>query len=201
MKETLVVLAICIGLVGYVPYFHTIFSGKTKPHAFTWLVWGILTAIAFGGQIVGNGGAGAWVTGFTALVSFIICGLALLKGKRDFPLADWLCLAGCLIALALWAVTSDPLLAIILITIIDTVAFAPTFRKSYAKPYSEPTFTYTLSGLKFLVGLFALHQLSLVTALYPASLVVTNGVFVIVVVIQRKRLAEPTTAGLSTKLL
>src|SRR5580698_5703228 len=64
MKEILGASAILIGCISYVPYFRTIFSGKTKPHAFSWLVWGILTAIAFGGQIVGKGGAGAWVTGF-----------------------------------------------------------------------------------------------------------------------------------------
>ena len=188
MKETLAVIAIIIGLVGYVPYFTTIFSGKTKPHAFTWFVWGLLTAIAFGGQVAGNGGAGAWVTGFTALISFTVFGLALVKGKRDFPLADWLCLVGCMLSLALWAVTDNPLSAIILITIIDMLAFIPTFRKSYYKPDSEPAFTYALSGLKFAVAIVALEEFSVVTVLYPASLVLTNGLFVLMLYVQRKRL-------------
>jgi hypothetical protein len=118
MKESLGILAIVIGFIGYVPYFRTIFSGKTKPHAFTWFVWGLLTAIAFAGQIAGKGGAGAWVTGFTAFISFTIFALALAKGKKDFPVADWLCLVGCMLALALWAFTNDPLSAIILITVI-----------------------------------------------------------------------------------
>jgi hypothetical protein len=186
MKELLGVLAIVIGLIGYAPYFRTIFSGQTKPHAFTWLVWGILTAIAFGGQLVGKGGSGAWVTGFTAFISFTIFVLALIKGRRDFPFADWLCLGGCAVALALWAVTSDPLIAIVLITLIDMLAFIPTFRKSYSKPYSEPAFTYTLSGLRFLVALFALQKISAVTVLYPASLVFTNGLFVLMLVVLRK---------------
>jgi hypothetical protein len=188
MKEILAVIAIIIGLVGYIPYFTTIFSGKTKPHAFTWFVWGLLTAIAFGGQVAGNGGAGAWVTGFTALISFTVFGLALVKGKRDFPLADWLCLVGCMLSLALWAVTENPLSAIILITIIDMLAFIPTFRKSYHKPDSEPAFTYALSGLKFAVAIVALEEFSVVTVLYPASLVLTNGLFVLMLYVQRKRL-------------
>jgi hypothetical protein len=188
MKNTLGILAVIIGFIGYIPYFRTMFSGKTKPHAFTWLVWGVLTAIAFFGQIAGDGGAGAWVTGFTALISFIIFAYALVKGKKDFPLADWLCLLGCIAALALWALTNDPLSAIILITIIDALAFAPTFRKSYSKPYSEPAFTYALSGLKFLIALFALQEVSAVTLLYPASLVLMNGAFVALLLVQRKRL-------------
>jgi hypothetical protein len=188
MKEILAVIAIIIGLVGYIPYFTTIFSGKTKPHAFTWFVWGLLTAIAFGGQVAGNGGAGAWVTGFTALISFTVFGLALVNGKRDFPLADWLCLLGCMLSLALWAVTDNPLSAIILITIIDMLAFIPTFRKSYHKPDSEPAFTYALSGLKFAVAIVALEEFSVVTVLYPASLVLTNGLFVLMLYVQGKRL-------------
>lgn len=190
MKEILGILAIFVGLVGYIPYFRTMFSGKTKPHAFTWLVWGVLTAIAFGGQLVGKGGAGAWVTGMTAFISFTIFIYALAKGKKDFPLADWLCLAGCIAALGLWAFTKDPLSAIILITVIDMLAFAPTFRKSYSKPYSEPAFTYMLSGLKFLIALFALQEVSVLTILYPVSLVLTNGLFVLMLFVQKKRIGS-----------
>ena len=57
-------------------------------------------------------------------------------------------------------------------------------------PYSEPAFTYALSGLKFLIALFALQEVSMVTVLYPASLVIANGAFVLLLVIQRKRLAN-----------
>lgn len=188
MKELLGITAVVIGLIGYVPYFTTIFNGKTKPHAFTWFVWGLLTAIAFAGQLSGDGGAGTWVTGFTAFISFTICILALVKGKRDFPLSDWLCLVGCLLSLALWAVTDNALSAILLITVIDMLAFAPTFRKSYHKPYSEPAFTYALSGIKFVFGIAALQQFSAVTVIYPASLVLTNGLFVLLLLVQRQRL-------------
>ena len=186
-KTFLGVLAIIIGFIGYVPYFRTIFSGKTKPHAFSWLVWGILTGIAFGGQVTGKAGAGAWVTGFTTLVCFTIFGLALVKGKRDFPMVDWVCLTGAFLALLLWAVTKQPLVAIILITVIDMLAFIPTFRKSYIEPDSEASFTYTMSGLKFLISLFALETVSAVTIIYPLSLVITNLGFVVMLLYLRKQ--------------
>lgn len=189
MKEALGIIAILVGLIGYVPYFRTMLNGKTKPHAFTWLVWGTLTAIAFSGQLVGNGGAGTWVTGFTAFISFVIFFYALIKGKKDFPFADWLCLLGCVVALSLWAFTDDPLAAIILITVIDLLAFIPTFRKSFSNPYSEPAFTYALSGIKFFIALFALQEVSATTVLYPLSLVISNGVFVLVLLVQRRRIS------------
>ncbi len=189
-KTLLGVIAIVIGFIGYIPYFRNIFSGKTKPHAFSWLVWGVLTAIAFGGQIQGKAGAGAWATGFTAFICFTIFALALIKGKRDFPVVDWLCLAGAIVALALWAITKDPLTAIILVTGIDMLAFIPTFRKTYIKPDSETAFTYTMSGFKFLVSIFALQNFSVVTVLYPASLVVTNLGFVVMLIFRRRLLAN-----------
>lgn len=188
MKEMLGVVAVVIGFIGYMPYFRTILSGKTKPHAFTWFVWAVLTGIAFATQVAGNGGAGAWVTGFTALICFVIFGLALVKGVKDFPLADWLCLAGCIVATALWAITKQPLIAVILITLIDAVAFIPTVRKSFKAPNSEPIFTYSLSTLKFMIAIFALAEISMITVLYPASLVLANGAFVVMLIVQRKRL-------------
>ena len=40
-KIILGVAAVLIGIAAYIAYFRNIFAGKTKPHAFSWLVWGI----------------------------------------------------------------------------------------------------------------------------------------------------------------
>lgn len=188
MKTFLGILAILIGLYGYIPYFRNIFAGKTKPHAFSWFVWFLLTAIAFFAQIAGKGGAGAWVTGFTALVSLFITITALKVGRKNIVPLDWLFFVGSLASLVLWAVTKNPVGSVILITIIDALAFIPTFRKSYHKPDEETALTYTLSSLKFAVSLAALSVVTVTTALYPLSLVITNGLFVGMVLWRRQSL-------------
>lgn len=180
--------AIVVALIGYVPYFKDILANKTKPHAFSWLVWGILTAIAFVGQIVGNGGPGSWVTGFTAIVCFIIFGFGLAKGKKNIVFVDWLSLIACGLALLLWFATKGPLLSVVLITLIDAIAFLPTFRKSFNKPMEETASTYTLSSIKFVLSILALKQTSVITALYPLSLVFMNGIFVLMLIVRRKQL-------------
>lgn len=190
VKALLGVIAVVVGFIGYVPYFRDIFKGKTKPHAFSWLVWGVLTGIAFVGQVVSDGGAGAWVTGFTAVICLIIFLLALKKGKRDFPITDWISLAGAGFALLLWAITNDPLIAIVLVSIIDALGFIPTFRKSYYRPFEETLFTYHMSSLKFVIGLFALESYSIVTILYPVSLILTNSTFAILLITRRKQLGS-----------
>lgn len=194
MKETLGILAVVIGIIGYSAYFRDIFAGRTKPHAFSWLVWGMLTGIGFFGQLADHAGPGAWVTGFTAVICTIIFILAIVRGEKQIVLIDWLSLLGAFIALGLWAITNGPLLSVILVTIIDALGFSPTFRKSYFKPFEETPIQYILAGLKFVFAFYALENVSVLTVLYPASLVLMNWVFVVMLFVRRKQLSSPSKA-------
>ena len=187
-KVILGALATGIALVSYVPYFKDIFAGKTKPHAFSWLVWTILTVISFWAQISDNAGPGAWVTGFTAVIAAAITGLAVVKGRKNIVKADWFLLAGAGLAMVMWYITKGPLVSVVLVTVTDALGFVPTFRKSFWKPREETLITYVLSGSKYVVAMFALERVSVITALYPAYLILANGVFVSMLVIRRKQL-------------
>ncbi len=188
LKIALALVAIAMTAAGYFFYFRDIFAGKTKPHAFSWLVWATLTGIAFFGQTSDHAGPGAWVTAATALVSFVIFALALKKGEKDITRSDTLNLFAAGGALALWFVTSNPLLSVVLITVVDFLGFMPTIRKSYHKPHEETLVHYVLAGLKFLLAILALDNYSLVTWLYPASLVAANIFFVVMLVARRRKL-------------
>lgn len=186
-KNALGAVATAIALLGYLPYFRDILIGRTKPHAFSWLVWGSLASIAFAGQVTKGAGPGAWVTGVTPFVSLVVFIVALRVGEKNIVLADYLGLTGAGAALVLWFITKDPLLSLILIPVIDALGFFPTFRKSFHKPYEETLATYTLSCLKFVLALIALRSYTVTTWLYPASLILTNGAFVTMLLIRRKQ--------------
>jgi len=185
-KEILGVLAIVVGFIAYIPYLWLLIKRQIKPHIFSWFIWGLLTAIAFAAQIEDGAGPGAWVTGFTAMVSFIIVALSFKYGEKDITKSDCYSFVGALAAIPLWYITKDPLWAVILVTIIDALAFYPTFRKSYYKPNEETMITYTLSGIKFIIALMALERFTVTTALYPLSLVIMNGAFVIMLLWRRR---------------
>lgn len=191
-KFILGITATIIAFIGYIPYFRDIFTNKTKPHAFSWLIWGVLTAIGFAGQVAGGAGSGAWVTGFSAVVCFIIFVIGLIKGRTNVVLVDWLSLIGAVVSLYFWYLTENPLLSVVLITIIDALGFFPTFRKSYSKPYEETLSTFFLSGAKFFISLFALDNFSIITSLYPLSLVVMNWIFVVMLIFRRKQILNST---------
>src|SRR5581483_9736264 len=104
-----------------VPYIRGVLNGRTKPHAFSWLVYSVMTGIAFFGQIAGGGGAGAWVNGLTAIVCFVIFIFGLIKGRANIAFIDWFSLSGAAVALIFWFVTKGPLLSVILVTLIDAL--------------------------------------------------------------------------------
>ena len=185
-KIALGIVASGVGLVGYVPYFRDIFRGTTKPHVFSWFVWGLLTGIAFFVQLAKGGGAGSWVTGITAVACFVIAGLALKYGEKGITTSDRLSFAGAILGIVLWQLTENPLTAVILVTLIDALGFLPTFRKAYHKPHEETASTFVFSSLKFAIGIIALQSLTLATWLYPASLVIMNGAFVVMLVVRRR---------------
>ncbi len=189
MHVLLTVIALIIGFVSYVPYFRNLLNGNTKPHAFTSFIWGLLTAIAFIAQVAEGAGVAALVTGAAALFTFTVFGFGLKYGKHNIVLIDWLFLLMALVAVVLWVATDNPTSAVILITIADMLAFIPTFRKSWRKPYEETISTYALSSLKFVLAIAALQTFNIATALYPLSLVVTNAVFVAFVMYRRRMLA------------
>jgi uncharacterized membrane protein YfhO len=184
-KIVLGVITLVIAFVSYIPYFRDLFAGRTKPHAFSWFVWTIITSTAFAVQVTEKGGAGSWATGTIAFCCLIVFVFALFKGKRHFHLIDWVCLTAALIGFALWQLAKNPVAAVVLITLADATGYIPTFRKGYAHPFEDTPITYGLNGLSFFISLFALESLTLTTWLYPASLVITNGSFTAMMYVRR----------------
>ena len=126
----LATLGTVIGLLSFVPYFRDILSGSTKPHVFSWFVWSLLVGITFFIQLAEGGGIGAWVTGIESLCCFAVTIFAYTRGEKNITRSDWVCLCMALVAILLWRLAHQPLLAILLVICADLFAYIPTFRKS-----------------------------------------------------------------------
>lgn len=187
-KTILGILAVVIGLVSYIPYYRDVLRGTTKPHPFSWFAFSLLMGITFFAQIITGAGPGAWVTGISAVAVLGIALLSIWKGHREVTKFDWFCFAGAILGIVLWRATNDPLAAVIIVTITDVLAFAPTYRKAYIRPDEETASLFVFSAAKYLVSLFALSTFNLTTALFPVSLVISNALFVALLVLRRRRL-------------
>ncbi len=184
-KNILGVLAVVVGFVGYAPYVRDVARGITKPHAMSWVVWGTIEVIVFCAQITRGAGAGAWVTAASATIALGIAVTALIKRDHRAVLLDWVAFAGALFGIVLWVTTSNPLLAVIAVTIADALGFFPTIRKTYHHPHDETLVEYALCVVKWSIGFVALGSLNPTTVIYPVSVIITNGSFVVLGLVRR----------------
>ncbi len=180
-------LAVVIALVSYIPYIRDILKGTTKPHPVSWFAFALLMGITFSAQLVTGAGPGAWVTGVSALAVFGIAIFAIVHGGVEVVWFDWACLFAAVLGIVLWRVTSDPLTAVLIVTITHMIAMGPMFRKAYLKPYEETLSLFILSIAKFVVGFFAFTAFNLTTLLFPSMVIVSNVVLVVLLVYRRKQ--------------
>jgi len=171
------VIATLIGFFSYVPYVRDVLRGKTKPHIYSWLIWAIVTGVAFFAQIAQGAFASSWVNGIAALTCTFVVILSIKRGEKNIVLLDVICLVLGLITIILWILTKNPFIALLLISLIDILAFIPTFRKVYHKPYEETLSTYVFSFFKYTLSTFALSQITLATSFFPIFAASLNGLF------------------------
>jgi hypothetical protein len=189
MKNVIGLVAAILVFVGYIPYIRDILRDKTHPHVYSWFLWGLLTVVVFGIQISHHAGPGSFVTLAAGAMSLIVLFLSLKKGKRDIVFSDKVVLVLTIITIVIWLFAKRPLLAIILASLADLLAFVPTVRKSWNKPFTETLSLYQLNAVRFGLGAIALEQFTLITAIWPVMWAVCNALFALMLISRRKTLA------------
>lgn len=189
-KIILGAIAAAMSLGAHIPYIITLLRGTNRPHIFTWVLWTMLTAIAFAAQVAGHAGPGAWTMGVTALMCIIITALTFTRGEKNITKSDWIMFVCGLAAIPVWFLTDDPLGAVIIITIVDALAYGPTIRKSWHAPHSENITMYGINIGRHILGIAALSNYTLVTALYAVMLLITNASTFAMLLIRRRQMAR-----------
>jgi len=179
-------LAVLLTLMAFVPYIASILKNEIKPHVFTWVIWGTTTVIVFFAQLDAAGGMGAWPIGISGAITVLIALLAYVK-RSDVSITkvDWLFFLAALASLPFWYFTSNPMWAVVLLTLIDLLGFGPTMRKAYDFPHQESIAFFILFIARNLCVLLALESYSIATVLFPLS--VSSACFVLLVVVFYRR--------------
>lgn len=189
-QALLAALAMALTFVAYVPYVRSILAGTTRPHVFSWLVWGVNTTVAFLATLAAGGGAGAWSIGVSAAVTLGIARLAWLRRSAiRITRADWGFFICGLAALPLWFVLDDPLAAVVVVTLVELAGFAPTFRKSWHLPWSEPVGFLLLLVVRNTLVIGALGERTFTTAFFPAAMAAACVALMAVLLWRRRQLA------------
>ena len=191
-KEIFSAVAIILTLVAFSPYLRGIIQGTTKPHVFSWIIWGSTTLVVFLVQIQSGGGVGAWPIGVSGTITAFIAVLAYVK-RADITITrtDWLFFIAAMSSLPLWYLTSDPTWAVIVLTIVDLLGFGPTVRKAYVAPHTESLAFFGLFAARNSMVVMALESYSIATALFPATIAIAC-ILLMLLIMYRKRKVTAT---------
>lgn len=189
--------AMALTFVAFVPYFRSILAGTTRPHVFSWVVWGTNTSVAFVATLSAGGGAGAWAVGFSAAITLTVAALAW-RRRADVHITrtDWAFFLAGLAAIPLWSVASDPLWAIGLVTAVELLGFGPTMRKSWQQPWSEPVSFLAILIVRNALVIAALEERSLTTVLFPAAMAGACILLIGILVMRRQSSPPPARPSL-----
>lgn len=186
MKEILGLMGTAVLMGGFAPYILALWRKTAKPHAFSWLLWGIVNAIVCAAQISEGAGPGAWTSGMAAFLNFCIGFYALRHGERDIAPADWLISGVALMAIPIWFAMKDPLWSVVLVSVIDTLAFLPTIRKSWLRPHEEVAATFVCGFAGFGLSLAAVDTYNFTNICFQSKVLVVNALFIGMLMYRRR---------------
>lgn len=188
MKNIVGIITVVLAFVAYAPYIRDTITKKTKPHIYSWFVWGFITSIIFVLQVSAGAGPGSYVTLSVAVLSFVIVGLGLRNGTKYITIFDTICFSLALIATGIWLFAEESAISMTILVSADIFGFLPTIRKAWNKPDEETLFTWGLNGARHALSIVAIASYSFVTLLNPVAWTVANAVFSGILIARRSYL-------------
>jgi hypothetical protein len=178
------VLSVIPAVIAYALYFRKMYTGTVKPHAFSWLIWGLLAANGCIAQVSAHAGFGAWTTGLTAVACLLIFFIAIFNGILKPTRLDWILLTLAIISFLLLFIVDDKTVALYLTLFATLLGFSMTIKKAWHKPHEEAPISFGLNAIKFLPAIFALQSYSFLTVAYPITAGIANAAVVFVILIR-----------------
>jgi len=191
IKAILSATGVLLTFAAFYPYLRGILAGNTKPHVFSWVTWGATTLVVFLAQLKDGAGIGAWPIGISGTITVLIAMLAYRK-RADVSInrLDWVFFILAMTSLPLWYLASDPLWAVVLLTLVDLLGFGPTFRKAHAMPTSEPVTFYALFLARNITVILALENYTVTTVLFPAAIAAACALLILMIFYRRNSMSS-----------
>lgn len=180
-----------VSTLSYIPYIIDTIKKKTRPHIFTWFIWTIVLGVVIIAQIQDNIGFGVIASLCSGIMTGIIMMLAIFYyGDKKANLIDWFFFILGLIAILVWILTNNPLYSVIIVSFIEICAFVPTFKKCYYDPHSETLSMYYIGIFKYLLSFTIFDNFSIITMLFPMTVIIANIFLLIFVYIRKKQIRK-----------
>ncbi len=139
MLQYLVLVGAAVQLFGITFYIKETVRGNTKPNRVSWFLWSIAPLIATTAAIsdgVGWSILPVFMAGFNPLL-VLIASFVNPKAYWKLERFDYLCGFFSILALVLWGITREPIIAVAFAIVSDAFASVPTIVKMWNHPETE----------------------------------------------------------------
>jgi len=182
VKVLLVIIASLLAIIGNISYLKDALAGRVRPHPYTWFIWSIVSMTTFFGGLAKGAGIGAIPTGIAEAFTIVIFLLSLKYLFQDRGLhirkIDNYFLAAALLGLIPWALTKDPTISVVIVVLIDVIAFIPTLRKTWMHPETEKPLLYGMNVGRHILTLFSLGSYNIATTIHSIAMILINTLMV-----------------------
>ena len=188
MLQYLVFVGAAVNLVfGALPYIKDTLKGKTKPNRVSWLMWSIAPLIGTIAAVINGVGWAVlpvFMAGFIPVLVFISSSF---NKDSYWKLGkfDYLCGFFSAVALILWAVTKNPVVAIFFSIVGDFSAGVPTLIKSWKHPETETVAIYAAGIFTVLTGFAAVKTWNFSSVGFLIYLLIFNIITTILILRSR----------------
>jgi hypothetical protein len=187
-----IVFAIAGSIINFAACLHyvrAIFKGEATPNRVTWSLWAIVPLIAGAAQLRAGVGFSTLVVLSVGAGPACVVLASFARGTGSWRLGpfDYLCGACALAALALWAITGDPVTAIVFSILGDFAAALPTLRKAWLAPATENRSAYLISLAGMITGILSVREATFAAYAFNAYLVAASGTLVLILYWPRSR--------------
>lgn len=180
-------ISAALSITMIIPYIRDIFTKNTRPERASWLIWTVLTSIAFFSQLAKGATDSLWLTGGQTLAVLLVFMLSIKYGVGGLTKRDITALAAATVGLIIWYFTKEPAYALFISILIDAIGTLLTVIKSYQEPNTETVSTFVMSGTSGIFGALAVGSWSTILLAYPLYIIIANYSIVVSILLGKHR--------------
>ncbi|HEX8227482.1 MAG TPA: hypothetical protein VF572_06465 [Candidatus Saccharimonadales bacterium] len=184
------VLSLVTIALGLVPYYVDIIRGNTKPQRAAMFIFAVLSVITFSGQLVEGAEASLFFAGAMLANQLLLFALAIRYGMGGFEKKDKIALLLAIMILIVWYFTKSAVVALLLATLVNTIAKILVTIKVYRHPHTELLFTWNMSVLASVFAALSVGTWDWVLLLVPIHNGITVGIIALIIIVQRRRVGR-----------
>ncbi len=174
----LILLGTVLQCMGYFSYLKGTLRGDIKPNRVSWMMWSLAPLIGTGSALASGSDVLPTVSIFLAgfLPLFVLVG-SFWNKKSEWHIGvfDVLCGLLSVLALILWMLIHQPLLALLFSAIGDFFAYIPTMKKAWTHPETEHGLPYITGILSTILILFSAPVWNVQNCGFQLYLIVANS--------------------------